>query len=568
MRTVGGGKTDVESVTDVEELRRAVRYTRKLADQLAGRLVEADTTATRLRHELEQKRRGSSLLSQLIMALETNMALSALTKTVASRVATTLAMDRAVILARDEAGPAHFKLVAWHGYSPAEIAKLDGLRLIPSPLLTTDRKAIVVTKSEPARDDDTLVQLGIPFYVAVPIIVEGQAEAILVTGRNRDQKPFSPRLDHGDVSTLGAIAGFMAANITRIRMLERERDKERERYNQIEREVALRTTELESQKLVLEDSLHRLRQTQDQLVVKEKLASLGQLTAGIAHEIKNPLNFISNFSTLSVDLVRDIRELIEPARAYLGDETRREFDDSFDLLAENLSKIRDHGRRADRIVRSMLQHSRTGVGERRATEVNSLVNESVDLAYHGVRAQDPGLNLVIERDIDRNLGSAYLVPQDISRVIVNLVTNAVYSVSKRRREGGDPHYRSRIRIATRLIDDGIEIRIRDNGIGISPQVMERLFTPFFTTKPIGEGTGLGLSLSYDIIVKGHQGRLHAESQQNDYAEFIIWLPRGTATPTGAPDQDDENATVAQFLSDGKPTRDGAEADQLNAETIG
>lgn len=282
--------------------------------------------------------------------------------------------------------------------------------------------------------------------------------------------------------------------------------------------------ELREAKERAETILRDLREAQQQLIVQEKMASLGQLTAGIAHELKNPLNFVNNFAELSGELLDELNALVEPLADQLPPDRRADFDDLLGDLQGNLRKIADHGRRADNIVKSMLAHSRGGSGEWRATDLNALVEESLALAYHAARAQDRGFNVTFDRRFDPAVGMIDIVPQDVSRVLVNLFTNAFYSVRKRQQNDA-ANYRPLLTVTTSNCEDKVLVKVRDNGMGMRPAVIEKLFTPFFTTKPTGEGTGLGLSLSYDIVVHQHRGRFDVSSVENDYAEFTITLPR-------------------------------------------
>jgi two-component system, NtrC family, sensor kinase len=268
-----------------------------------------------------------------------------------------------------------------------------------------------------------------------------------------------------------------------------------------------------------------LKAAQASLVQAEKMASLGQLTAGIAHEIKNPLNFVNNFAGLSVELLDELKEVTAPAMATLDEDKRAEADETIELLTSNLEKIAEHGRRADNIVKSMLEHSRGATGERRAVDLNALVEEALNLAYHGARAQDQSFNITLERDYARDLPPIELVPQDITRVCLNLFGNGFYAATKRQREGVDPKFRPTLKLMIRDLGDAVEIRARDNGVGISPEIKDKLFQPFFTTKPTGEGTGLGLSISYDIVTQQHGGTIEVDSQVGEFTEFTVRLPR-------------------------------------------
>jgi signal transduction histidine kinase len=257
-------------------------------------------------------------------------------------------------------------------------------------------------------------------------------------------------------------------------------------------------------------------------VQSEKLASLGQLTAGIAHEIKNPLNFVNNFSSLSADLVDELNETLSSSS--LDARTKEEVDELTQMLKGNLQKVVQHGKRADSIVKNMLLHSRAGSGEHRFVDVNALVEESVNLAYHGARAEKPGFNIALIKDLDPAAGEADLYPQEITRVLLNLVSNGFYAATKKKAEM-DGSFEPTLTASSRDLSDRVEIRIRDNGTGIPASVKEKMFNPFFTTKPAGEGTGLGLSLSHDIVVKQHGGTVEVATEPGAFTEFTITLPR-------------------------------------------
>jgi GAF domain-containing protein len=273
----------------------------------------------------------------------------------------------------------------------------------------------------------------------------------------------------------------------------------------------------------LAKSLENLRTAQDRLVQTEKLASLGQLTAGIAHEIKNPLNFVNNFSSVSVELIDELREAL--AGAQLDGKRSAEIGEIADMLQGNLDKVVQHGKRADAIVKNMLLHSRQGSGEHRPVDVNALVEESLNLAYHGARAEKQGFNITLERSLDPAAGEVDLFPQEITRVLLNLISNGFYAATKRKAEANGGNYEPTLIAATKNLGNSVEIRIRDNGTGIPPEVKEQMFNPFFTTKPAGEGTGLGLSISHDIIVKQHGGSIDVVTQPGAFTEFRIVLPR-------------------------------------------
>ena len=274
-------------------------------------------------------------------------------------------------------------------------------------------------------------------------------------------------------------------------------------------------------------SLEDLRTAQDRLVQTEKLASLGQLTAGIAHEIKNPLNFVNNFSAVSVELIDELREAL--GGAHLDSKLRADITEIADTLQGNLDKVVQHGKRADAIVKNMLLHSRQGSGEHRPVDINALVDESLNLAYHGARAEKQGFNIILEKSFDPVAGEVDLFPQEITRALLNLISNGFYAATKRKAEAKGGDYEPMLAATTKSLGDSVEIRIRDNGTGIPPEVKEKLFNPFFTTKPAGEGTGLGLSISHDIIVKQHGGSIEVDTQPGEFTEIRIILPRAGAS---------------------------------------
>jgi two-component system NtrC family sensor kinase len=273
-----------------------------------------------------------------------------------------------------------------------------------------------------------------------------------------------------------------------------------------------------------ETALRDLQAAQASLIHAQKMAALGQLTAGIAHEIKNPLNFVNNFAGLSVELLEELKEASAEAIGALDAGRRSEILETIGMLTGNLEKIAEHGRRADGIVRGMLQHSRGSSGDWQATDLNALVEESLNLAYHGARAQYQDFKVTLELDLDRNLTPIEVVSQDVSRVLLNIISNGFYAVTRRGREG-DAAFRPLLKVATREFSEGVEIRVRDNGVGIPLEYREKLFQPFFTTKPTGEGTGLGLSISYEIITQQHGGTITVDSEVGDFSEFTVRLPR-------------------------------------------
>jgi two-component system, NtrC family, sensor kinase len=337
---------------------------------------------------------------------------------------------------------------------------------------------------------------GVRTILSVPMLREDEAIGAIVL-RRTEVRPFSDK----QIALLQTFADQAVIAIGNVRLFD---------------EVQQRTRELSQ-------SLDELRTAQDRLVQTEKLASLGQLTAGIAHEIKNPLNFVNNFSSLSAELTDELNDVLK--QADLGDNIRQEVDELTRLLKDNLEKVVQHGKRADSIVKNMLLHSREGSGEHRPTDINALLDESLTLAYHGARAEKREFNVTLRRDFDEAAGTIEVFPQEITRVFLNLISNGFYAVTQRKTANGNPDFEPVLSAATRNLGNHVEIRIRDNGTGIPDEVKEKMFNPFFTTKPAGEGTGLGLSMSHDIIVKQHGGTIDVTTEPGQFTEFRIVLPR-------------------------------------------
>jgi two-component system NtrC family sensor kinase len=344
---------------------------------------------------------------------------------------------------------------------------------------------------------------GIRSILGVPLLREDESIGTILL-RRTEVNPFSDK----QVALLQTFANQAVIAIGNVRLFE---------------QVQERTKELAA-------SLDGLHAAQDRLIQTEKLASLGQLTAGIAHEIKNPLNFINNFSALSVELVDELNSALEPA--VFDNKTRVETNELTLMLKSNLEKVVQHGKRADSIVKNMLLHSREGSGEHRPVDVNTLVEESLNLAYHGARAENPGFNITLKRSFDPNAGEMDVFPQEIARALLNLISNGFYAATKRKDRTGSDGYEPTLAAATKNLGDSVEIRVRDNGGGVPPEVREKMFNPFFTTKPPGEGTGLGLSLSHDIVVKQHAGSIEVDTRPGEFTEFKIVLPRTAATEQG------------------------------------
>ncbi|MBA2760844.1 MAG: histidine kinase, partial [Segetibacter sp.] len=276
----------------------------------------------------------------------------------------------------------------------------------------------------------------------------------------------------------------------------------------------------------IQNTLTELKTTQSQLIHSEKMASLGELTAGIAHEIQNPLNFVNNFSEVSVEL---LDELKNDSLVRLPDDEKIKVEEIIEDLVQNLEKISYHGKRADAIVKGMLQHSRTSTGKKEPTDINALADEYLRLSYHGLRAKDKLFNAIMETKFDENLPKINVIPQDLGRVILNLYTNAFYSVNEKKKQN-IAGYQPTVSVSTCYItlpigEMGVEIRVKDNGLGIPQKVMDKIYQPFFSTKPTGQGTGLGLSISYEIITNAHGGEMTVETKEGEFAEFIIQIPQ-------------------------------------------
>lgn len=313
-----------------------------------------------------------------------------------------------------------------------------------------------------------------------------------------------------------------ALELEKLKALQREKEFEiTERLKaQLERQVAQRTKEITKQKNELESAIKELTAAQTQLIHAEKMASLGELTAGIAHEIQNPLNFVNNFSDVSTELLTELKEELEAGNQ----------EDAMEILEDviqNLGKINHHGKRADSIVKGMLLHSRSSTGQKEPTDINALADEYLRLAYHGLRAKDKSFTADFKIEEDPSLEKINVVPGDLGRVLLNLINNGFYAAGEKKKElaaAGNPDFVPKVTVRTKKTNSGVEIRVRDNGNGIPDEIKAKIFQPFFTTKPTGKGTGLGLSMSYDIITKGHNGEINVTSQAGEFTEFEILIP--------------------------------------------
>jgi GAF domain-containing protein len=407
----------------------------------------------------------------------------------------------AIVLLEDDDG---LRVSAHHGPIPLDMERWPISRRWVAGRAYLDRKPIHVQHLLSAEGDEfpetrqRSARTGTRSILSVPLLREGKSIGTIVL-RRTEVHPFSDE----QIALLQTFADQAVIAIGNVRMFE---------------QVQERTKQLSL-------SLDELRTAQDRLIQTEKLASLGQLTAGIAHEIKNPLNFVNNFSALSAELIEELDDLLKLAT--LDNRTREETRDLTRMLKGNLEKVVQHGKRADAIVKNMLLHSREGSGEHRSVDINALVEESLNLAYHGARAEKPGFHITLKRSFDPSAGEVDVFPQEITRVFLNLISNGFYAATRRKAELGSG-YEPTLAAVTKNLGDSVEIRIRDSGAGISPEVKEKMFNPFFTTKPAGEGTGLGLSLSYDIVVKQHTGLIEVNTEPGEFTEFRVILPRKAA----------------------------------------
>ena len=508
----------VESFTD-----RQIELVRTFADQAViaienARLLKELQART---DELTRSVAELQALEEVLRAVNSSLDLDTVLATIVSRAAQLSQADEGTIYEFDETEEVFVPKSAF-GMSAERVEALRErkVRMGETHLgrAAVERAPVHVedVQQDPTLDRGGLLE-GIHAVLAVPLLREDEVVGGLVI-RRRTVGGFAPTIP----TLLQTFAGQAVLAIENARLFQ---------------ELGRRGEEARRARTAAEAALADLRRAQDRLVQSEKMASLGQLTAGIAHEIKNPLNFVNNFAGLSVELLDELKETAAPAIAALGDEKRAEVDEVIAMLTGNLEKIAEHGRRADGIVKSMIEHSRGESGERREVDLNGLVEEALNLAYHGARAQDQKFNITLERDFADAIAPIELVPQDITRVCLNLFGNGFYAATKRQRDGAAPDFRPTLKVATHDFGEAVEIRVRDNGAGIPPEIRDKLFQPFFTTKPTGEGTGLGLSISWDIVTQQHGGTIEVDSRLGEFTEFAIRLPRArqatTATATGA-----------------------------------
>ena len=482
-----------------------------LADQfndMAGRLQESYTglenKVEQRTQELAQSVKELRALGEVTQAVNSTVDLETVLSTIVAKAAQLSNTEAGAIYVFDEVTE-EFRLRATYGLDSRAVAEIRdrqirlGETAIGEAALQRTPIQIPDLQNDPSSTLDIIIRAGFRALLIIPLLSNEQIVGALVV-RRRLPGEFSK-------STVELLQTFGAQSVLAIQNA------------RLFESVGARTRELAK-------SLDDLRTAQDRLVQTEKLASLGQLTAGIAHEIKNPLNFVNNFSSVSSELVGELRDALKGVN--LDSKLRTEIDEIADMLQGNLEKVVQHGKRADSIVKNMLLHSRQGSGEHRFVDVNAVVEESLNLAYHGARAEKQGFNITLEKSFDPGAGEVDLFPQEITRVLLNLIMNGFYAATKRKAEANGADYEPTLAAATKSLGDSVEIRIRDNGTGIPPEVKEKMFNPFFTTKPAGEGTGLGLSISHDIIVKQHGGSIEVDTEPGQYTEFRIVLPRKAA----------------------------------------
>jgi signal transduction histidine kinase len=502
---------------EIAEMGGVVEVLRKNTLERNELLIERAQAADRLERKVEQRTNELArsveelrALGDVSQAVNSTIDLQTVLSTIIAKAVQISGTEAGTIYAFDEASQ-EFQLRASYGMDEELVTAITD-RNVPMGETLLGRAAmqrrpvqVADAKHESASLVlDIIIRAGFRALLAVPLIGANRIVGALVV-RRKEPGEFPQSI----VNLLQTFGVQSVLAIQNARLFD---------------EVQSRTRELAR-------SLEGLRTTQDRLVQTEKLASLGQLTAGIAHEIKNPLNFVNNFSAVSVELVDELRDAL--AGASLDKTLRVEIGEIADMLQGNLSKIVQHGTRADSIVKNMLLHSREGSGERRPVDVNSIVEESLNLAYHGARAEKRGFNITLARSYDPGAGEADLFPQEITRVLLNLISNGFYAATNRKHQANcGATFEPTLTAGTKDLGDRVEVRIRDNGTGIAPEVRERIFSPFFTTKPAGEGTGLGLSISYDIVVKQHAGSIEVDSQPGEFTEFRIVLPRVSLQPTG------------------------------------
>jgi two-component system NtrC family sensor kinase len=461
-------------------------------------------------NELAQSVGELRALGEVTQAVNSTVDLETVLTTIVAKATQLSNTEAGAIYVFDDAGQ-EFRLRATYGLNNVIVAELRNrrIRLGETPISEAAERRMPIqipdVQTDASGTFDIIVRAGFRALLFVPLLSTDRIVGALVV-RRRQPGEFSK----GTIELLQTFAAQSVLAIQNARLFESEQTRTRE----------------------LAQSLEDLRTTQDRLVQTQKLASLGQLTAGIAHEIKSPLNFVNNFSGVSTELIDELQDTFRDMP--LDDKTRAEIVELTNTLRGNLDKVMQHGKRADAIVKNMLLHSREGSGEHRPVDINALVEESLNLAYHGARAEKQGFNITLERSLDPAAGEVDVFPQDITRVLLNVISNGFYAATKRKAEANGGDYEPTLATSTKNLGDSVEIKIRDYGTGIPPDVKEKMFNPFFTTKPAGEGTGLGLSISHDVIVKQHGGSIEVDTQHGEFTEIRIILPRAAVLEPTAP----------------------------------
>ena len=500
-----GGSDEIAEMGGVVEILR--KNTLERNELLTERAQAADRLEKQVEKrtmELAQSVEELRALGEVSQAVNSTIDLQTVLSTIIFKAVQLSGTEAGTIYAFDEARQ-EFQLRASYGMDEVLVAAIKdrnvrmGETLISQAAMRRSPVQVADIRQDVSSVLDIIRRAGFRALLAVPLLGSNRIVGALVV-RRKEPGEFPQ-------STVNLLQTFGAQSVLAIQNAH------------LFDEVQARTRELGK-------SLEGLRTTQDRLIQTEKLASLGQLTAGIAHEIKNPLNFVNNFSSISAELVDELQEVL--AGANLDNRLRAQISEIADTLQGNLHRVVQHGKRADSIVRNMLLHSRRGSGERQPADINAVVEESLNLAFHGARAEKQDFNITLESFFDPTAGEVDLFPQEITRVLLNLISNGFYAVTKRKLEANGADYEPTLAAITRNLGDSVEIRIRDNGMGIPAEVREKMFDPFFTTKPPGEGTGLGLSLSYDIVVKQHAGSIDVDTQPGEFTEFRIVLPRSAA----------------------------------------
>ena len=498
-----GGSDEIAEMGAVAEILR--KNTLERDELLIERAQAADRLEKQVRErttELAQSVEELRALGDVSQAVNSTLELATVLSTIITKAVQLSRTEAGTIFVYDEA-TREFYFRASYGMDEALIAAVKSQRghwddtilgqlvLKRAPLQLAD-----ATQGSSSLVLEAIVRAGFRALLVIPLISADRIIGALVVRRKAPGE-----FPQSTVNVLQTFAAQSVVAIQNARLFD---------------EVQSRTRELAK-------SLEDLRTTQDRLVQTQKLALLGQLTAGIAHEIKNPLNFVNNFSGVSAELIGELQDSLKAIP--LSDYARAEISELTDMLRNNLDKVVQHGKRADGIVKNMLQHSREDAGEHRPVDINALVEESLNLAWHGARAEKQGFEIALKQSFDPSAGDIDIFPQDITRALLNLISNGFYAATKRNVECNGSDYEPTLTAATKNLGDRVEIRIRDNGTGIAPDVKEKMFNPFFTTKPTGEGTGLGLSISHDIVVKQHGGSIEVDTQPGEFTEIRVILPR-------------------------------------------